>query len=138
MKNEEYVKFVEEENYPTEPTVELASKFEDERGVIQNLLNTPINHIAVIDSKAGAIRSNHYHKLNSHYIFVVSGEIEYHERFINGTNVIIKKYGPGEMFFTGPQKVHKFVSLTDSKVFTFAKNFRGEQHDEQDTVKAEF
>jgi quercetin dioxygenase-like cupin family protein len=138
MNNQEYAAAVDKEQYPTDPTVPLASNFVDERGVIQNILFSPINSVAIIESKAGSVRSNHYHKTDSHYLYVLSGKLEYSERNINGTAVIVRTYGAGEMFFTGPQKVHKVVFLEDTVLLSLAKNVRDHEHHEQDVVRKEF
>ncbi len=138
MKNSDYTKAVEQEQYPTDPSVELADSFVDERGRIQNIVHTPINSVAIIESKAGSVRSNHYHKTDSHYLYVLSGKLEYYERHINGSNVVIKTYGPGEMFFSGPQKVHKVVFLEDTVLLSLAKNVRDHDNHEKDVVRVEF
>ena len=80
----EYIAAVEAGNFPDDPRVPLDHKFEDERGVIKNLLHTPIMSVAMITSKKGTERANHFHRSNSHFAYVVSGKIEYFERDIEG------------------------------------------------------
>lgn len=138
MNNKEYSNAVDSGQFPTDPSVPLADRFTDDRGFIQNILHSPINSVAIIESKAGSVRSNHYHKTDSHYLYVLSGKVEYSERHINGSNVIVKTYGPGEMFFTGPQKVHKVMFLEDTVLLSLAKNVRDHEHHEQDVVRMEF
>ena len=94
----------------------LENPFIDNRGIIQNILNQSINAVAIITSKKGSIRSNHYHKENDHYLYIMSGSLEYYERELDeiGSNIKPIVYKTGEMFYTGPNKVHKVVFLEDT------------------------
>jgi len=115
--------------------ISLDSCFTDERGTIQNILNKTFNHTAIITSKKGCVRSNHYHKQNSHYIYLISGEIEYWERDINNDNKEMIVCKAGDMIFSPPNKVHKTIFLSDTTIITFAANYRGPEFDQFDTVK---
>lgn len=139
MNNREYAKLVDEKAFPKEQQVPLDPPFEDARGVIQNLLLTPINSVAVIKSKAGSIRSNHYHLTDWHYIYVVSGSLKYYERGVEDTvKPAPRLFKSGDMFFTPPMKVHKVEFLEDTVIMTFAKNIRDHEHHEEDVVRMEF
>ena len=118
--------------------IELGSKIDDNRGYIQNILNISFNHCAMITSKAGSIRSNHYHLTNSHYIFVVSGEMEYWERNLDGSDNKMILCKPNDLIFTGSNLIHKTVFTQDSVIMTFAANYRGPEFDQEDTVHMEF
>src|ERR1700675_3073177 len=112
MNNKKYTQAVEQNKYPVSALVPLDMPFVDERGAIQNLLNTSINGAAILTSKKGSIRSNHYHREDFHYLYIISGSMEYYERDLNeefvGKPLIINA---GEMVFTPPLKVHKTVFL---------------------------
>src|ERR1700678_2966445 len=101
MNNKEYTDAVVAKRYPGIEIVPLDKPFIDDRGVIQNLLNTPISGTAVITSIKGSVRSNHYHREDFHYLYVVSGSMEYYERGVDekftGKPLVIKA---GEMVFT--------------------------------------
>jgi quercetin dioxygenase-like cupin family protein len=116
----------------------LGSSFVDDRGTIQNIINTPISHVAIITSKAGSIRSNHYHLVNSHYIYVQSGLMEYWERDLDGSNTKMVLCNPGDMIYSESNKVHKTVFLEDTTIITFAAGYRGPEFDKDDTVHMEF
>ena len=49
--------------------------FTDERGIITNIIDVPIKHVAIITSAAGSRRGHHYHPAQGQYIYVISGEI---------------------------------------------------------------
>jgi dTDP-4-dehydrorhamnose 3,5-epimerase-like enzyme len=118
--------------------VSLGSSFVDERGIIQNIINASFNHVGIITSKKGCTRSNHYHLTNSHYMYIISGKMEYWERDLNSDIITMDICEPGEMVFTGSKLVHKTVFLEDTVMMTFAANYRGPEFDKNDTVKMEF
>jgi quercetin dioxygenase-like cupin family protein len=139
MNNKEYTAQVDQGNYPSNKKVPLPKPFVNENGVIQNLLNTSINGTAIITSLAGSVRSNHYHKEDFHYLYVVSGSMEYYERGIEehfvGEPLIVKA---GEMVFTPPLKVHKTVFLEDTVMLSFSKRNRDHVSHEEDIVRVRF
>jgi dTDP-4-dehydrorhamnose 3,5-epimerase-like enzyme len=50
----------------------------DVRGAITNIFEGRIEHIALITSKKGTVRANHYHKEDHQYIYLLSGAFESH------------------------------------------------------------
>ena len=52
----------------------------DDCGSIQTLINCQIRNVALITSKKGSIRSNHYGKTNWHYMYMLSGSADYYWR----------------------------------------------------------
>jgi len=140
MNNKEYTSLVAVGNFPDEIIVPLDPPFEDARGKIQNLVLSPITSTAIITSKAGTVRSNHYHNANWHYLYIVSGSMEYYERDVDvsGENIkpIIVK--AGEMVFTGPMKVHKTIFLEDTIMMSFGTGTKDHEHHEEDLVRVEF
>ena len=80
MNNKEYTEAVDKGYYPVDKIVSLPEPFINDKGIIQNLLLFPITSIAVITSKAGSVRSNHYHKTDWHYLYILSGSMKYYEK----------------------------------------------------------
>jgi quercetin dioxygenase-like cupin family protein len=140
MKNKEYTDAVENGDYPENPTVSLDAPFKDERGIIQNIINAKLNGVAIITSKAGTIRSNHYHKNDFHYLYVISGKLEYYERDLNedGSKMVPKLYTTGSLFFTPPNKVHKTVFIEDTVLLSMSKRNRDHNSHEEDLIREEF
>lgn len=140
MKNKEYTDAVENKNYPADPLVSLDLPFVDDRGVIQNLLNSPINGAAIITSKKGSIRSNHMHQEDFHYLYVMSGSLHYYERDLkqDGSTISPVLYVAGQMIFTPPFKVHKVVFLEDSILISLSKRNRDHLSHEEDLIRVEF
>lgn len=139
MNNREYTTLVENKQYPENPLVPLEEKFSDKRGYLRNLIHTPISSVAFIHTKKGQERSNHYHKTDFHYLYIISGEVEYWETDVENTQEIKKiKLKAGDLFFTPPMKLHKVIALTDCDMMSFAKNIKDPEHYEEDVVRKEF
>lgn len=139
MKNTDYTEAVEKNNYPNDPKVPLDHEFKDERGVIRNLLHTPIQSVAYITSKVGTERANHWHSTDHHYTLILSGKIEYWERDIEGISIPKSwVFVAGDMFYTRPQIVHKMCFLEDTIFMTFSKVKKDHDHYEEDVVRVKF
>lgn len=119
-------------------TFKLGNRIEDERGFIQNLVFTDMQSAAIISSKKGSVRSEHFHKTGFHYLYVISGEMQYFERPLNGMfpeqDLIVKA---GGMVYTGPEIVHKTVFLQDTVLLSLTSN-HSQSEQELDTVKEKF
>lgn len=109
----------------------------DKNGTITNILFQPVEHVAVIESPKGAVRSNHWHKKSWHFLYVLSGRMEYAERKLDGSDRKVLIVGPGEMVFTGPNLVHRTTFLEDTVMLSLTNNASQENH-EEDLVKEEF
>jgi quercetin dioxygenase-like cupin family protein len=138
MNNKEYTALVDGGAFPPVTTVPIDPGFVDARGEIRNLLLTPITSVAVIDSKRGSVRANHYHRTDWHYAYVISGKVLYFERAIGATDVSDPvAYTAGDMFFTPPMREHTMLFAEDSVIMTFAKNVRDHATHEADLVRVE-
>ena len=73
----------EMENWPVYPLVDMEKPFVDVRGSIQPLVDSLMKSAVMIESKAGSLRANHYHKTDWHYCYVISGKIEYYYKKLN-------------------------------------------------------
>lgn len=135
----EYMEAIAKEEYPTDPIVPLAHQFKDERGTILNLIFSDIKSVALISSHKGTERSNHYHKTDSHFLFVLFGEMEYYERNLedpfDDTHIIVKQ---GQMVFTPPLKVHKTVFTKDTLLLSCSKQTRTYELHKEDMVKENY
>lgn len=108
----------------------------DNRGSIQSLVNFPVKNISLITSKKGSIRSNHYHKNDWHYMYMLSGKAEYYFR-PTGTDEPLKMviFKQGDLVFTPPLEDHVTVFLEDSTFLAMSRNPRDQQAYESDVVR---
>lgn len=115
-------------------------QFIDERGGITSVLsgdNPNIKSILLITSKAGSVRSNHYHKKDMHYCYIISGKAEWLEKPVAGGAVESQILEAGDMVFTPPMIMHTVKFLEDTVFFAFATESRLQEDYEADTIRVE-
>ena len=112
-------------------------EFIDSRGGITRILESesPIRSILSITSANGSIRSNHYHKKDTHYCYLVSGKMEWYELPVEGGETESAVLGPGDMVFTPAMTIHAVRFLEDSVFLAFATESRNQKDYEADTVR---
>jgi len=87
--------------------VKLEKPFIDARGNIQPLVDEMMRSAVMIESKAGSIRANHFHKTDWHYCYVISGQLEYlHRPTGSDAEPAVIVVDEGEMVFTPPLVDH--------------------------------
>jgi dTDP-4-dehydrorhamnose 3,5-epimerase-like enzyme len=124
--------------YPTGPIVSMPMPCEDDRGVIQTLVDGGIQCIQVITSKANTVRANHYHKTDSHYMYVVKGVMKYFHRPAEDKSapewLLVKA---GQMVYTPPLVEHAVEFLEDSEFLNITGKPRDQGSYEDDLVRVE-
>ena len=128
----------ERHRWPAHGVVKLEKPFQDVRGKIQPLVDEMMRSAVMIESRAGSLRANHYHKTDWHYCYVVSGVIEYMHR-PTGSNqpaqtIIVKA---GEMIFTPPMIDHGMKFPVDTVFLTLSRNPRDQATYEADVVRVD-
>jgi oxalate decarboxylase/phosphoglucose isomerase-like protein (cupin superfamily) len=123
-------------DWPRQTRVELDESHADERGAIQSLVNYPVKNVSLITSKKGTIRSNHYHKTDWHYMYMMSGSADYYFR-PTGSNEPLQRllFKTGDLVFTPPLEDHATVFLEDSLMVVMSRNPRDQASYEEDVVR---
>ncbi len=124
--------------WPRTTHVALDDSHADARGSIQSLVNFPVKNVSLITSKKGTMRSNHYHKTDWHYMYMLSGCAEYYFR-PTGTSAPLKKviFQQGDLVFTPPMEDHLTVFLEDSTLLAMSRNPRDQATYESDVVRVD-
>ena len=122
-----------------DPLVKLLEPFSDARGDIQPLLDDePMRSALTIRSVAGSVRANHYHYTDWHYLYVISGRMEYYYRAVDSdeppTHLTVL---PGQMIFTPAMVVHRTDFPEDTLCVTLSGNPRDQESYEADLVRVE-
>ena len=117
----------------------LLETHSDQRGVISDIFyNMDINHVAMINSKAGVHRGDHYHKKTTQYTLIIKGKLEYWSKDINSDEpskyIIMEE---GDLIVSPPLVVHSFKMLTDNQMMVFTIGERGGKDYEKDTYRQE-
>jgi dTDP-4-dehydrorhamnose 3,5-epimerase-like enzyme len=94
----------------------IKAAFEDARGAITNVLEEPVSHIAIISSKKGSVRANHYHPKQIQYIYLISGSYEDVSKDLKKENTPVQKNTivAGDLVITPPMIAHAMRFLEDS------------------------
>ena len=125
-------------SWPDEDIVPLEKPFVDDRGAIQPLVDRMMKSAVMIQSNAGALRANHYHKTDWHYCYVISGSIEYYHRVTGSTDepemLLVKQ---GQMVFTPPMIDHGMKFPEDTVFLTLSRNPRDQATYEADVVRVD-
>lgn len=107
----------------------------DRRGTITNLFEGRIEHVALITSKMGSVRANHYHKEDHQYIYLVSGAYESHCCEVNNPEKKqVLQVRPGDIVSTPPLVAHAQKFTQDSVFLAFSTRQREHGKYEDDTV----
>ena len=126
----------ERATWPSHGAIKLEEPFVDGRGSIKPLVDIMMRSAVMIDSKAGSLRANHYHKTDWHYCYVISGQIEYLHRQTGSDQepmkIIVNK---GEMIFTPPMIEHGMKFPVDTLFLTLSRNPRDQKSYEADVVR---
>lgn len=122
--------------WPKETLVETDSPFIDERGEIFPIVDVPLQSAAILFTKKGAVRANHYHKTDWHYCYVVCGKIDYYERPVNSKDTPSKMtFIKGQTFFTPPMVEHVMLFPEDTVFITLSRNPRTHKEYEDDIIR---
>lgn len=123
---------------PKPSLIPLPPAFINDAGAIQNLVTGPaMRCVSIIRSRAGSVRSRHYHLTDAHWLYVLSGEMVYYERQIDGEYGEGKKVPQGAMVYTGPLLVHRTEFPVDTVLISMSKNPRDTESHESDLVRVD-
>ncbi len=115
----------------------INAEFKDERGEIANILEAPINHVAIITTKKGGIRANHYHPEQIQYVYLISGKFESHSKDLRKKDAKEEKVlvQAGDLIITPPMIAHAMRFLEDSVFLNLTTADRDPKNYEKHTVK---
>jgi predicted SAM-dependent methyltransferase len=109
----------------------------DKRGSITDVFyQGGVDHVAVVKSKKGAHRGDHYHKETTQHILITQGTMEYYYAPFNNPGAVkCIKVGPGDMITTPPYEIHTLRFPTDNEFMVFSTGKRGGKDYESDTFR---
>ena len=107
----------------------------DGRGEITNIFEGRIEHIALITSKKGTVRANHYHKQDHQFIYLVSGAFESHSVDVqNPEKRQVLEIKPGDIVETPALIAHAQKFTEDSVFLALTTRQREQGKYEEDTI----
>jgi quercetin dioxygenase-like cupin family protein len=126
----------EKATWPKDVIVTLEKPFVDVRGALRPLVDRLMKSAVLIESSAGTIRANHYHKTDWHYAYLLSGEMDYYHRPTGTSHPPERlRVKTGQMIYTPPMVDHAMVFPTDTVFLTLSRNPRDQASYEADVVR---
>ena len=114
----------------------LGERFENDAGWIQNLAEHPVGGVAVLFCKAGSSRSHHWHKTDSHDLYVLSGSMRYVESALPISGLPYQRtIVAGEMVRTGRHIMHSTYFPVDTSLISLSAHARTKAEHEADLVR---
>jgi quercetin dioxygenase-like cupin family protein len=113
----------------------VTDRFEDARGVIQDILPGPIDQVTEIFTRKGSVRGNHIHKETAQWTYVVWGELR--RAWIEDDGIHESTHGPGELITEPPGIPHAWKAELDTLVLVFTRGPRSGENYEKDTIRLE-
>ena len=105
----------------------------DRRGSIISIVDEKVKNVSIITCLPKTIRSNHWHKKDWHYMYVLEGEMEYF--YVSKKKIFFMKIKKGENVFTPPLELHATYFSMKTVLLVSSKNPRDKKTYENDTVR---
>ena len=105
----------------------------DPRGSILSIVDEKVNNVSIITCLPKSIRSNHWHKKDWHYMYVLEGVMEYF--YVIKNKIYYMKLSKGENVFTPPRELHATYFPVKTILLVSSKNKRNKRIYEQDTIR---
>lgn len=110
----------------------------DIRGNIISIVDDDIKNVSLITCNAGSIRSNHFHKKDYHYMYVLEGEIDYFYKDLENEEVRYFKIKKNDIIFTPNNEIHATFFPIHTKLIVSSNLPRDQKTYEDDTVRVDF
>jgi quercetin dioxygenase-like cupin family protein len=105
----------------------------DVRGSILSIVDEKVENVSIITCLPKTIRSNHSHKKDWHYMYVLEGVMEYF--YVIGNRIFFMKIKKGENVFTPPKELHATYFPEKTVLLVSSKNKRDKKTYEKDTIR---
>lgn len=108
------------------------------RGEILSIVDEKVSNVSLITCNAGAIRSNHYHKKDFHFMFVLEGKIDYFYKSLINDNIKYIEVLTGENIFTPNNEIHATFFPVKTRLIVSSGLPRDQTTYENDTIRVKF
>ena len=111
---------------------------EDIRGSIFTMINENVQNVAIINSNKGALRGNHYHKKDWHYMMALKGCMEYFYFCNFEKKIKYLKVLKNQILFTPNLEVHATYFPENSQIIVLSGLPRDQATYESDVIRVDF
>ena len=114
----------------------IGKTFKDKRGWLKKILDGNFSSCIEIYSKKGSVRANHYHKKDTHFIYVINGEILYfYKDRKKRAKTKFKLMKKNDLFFTPAMQEHMAYFTKNTHFLAFSTRKRTKFDYEKDLIK---
>ena len=114
----------------------VGKTFKDKRGWLKKILDGNFSSCIEIYSKKDSIRANHYHKKDTHFIYVINGEILYfYKDRKKRAKTKCKLMKKNDLFFTPAMQEHMAYFTKNTHFLAFSTRKRTKFDYEKDLIK---
>ena len=124
--------------YKKSKILPIIERSNDNRGSILSIVDHQVRNVSIIESQKNTIRSNHYHKKDFHFMYVLEGEIDYFYKSLENEKVKYIKVSQGNTIFTPNLEIHATYFPINTKLVVSSGFARDKKTYEEDTVRIEF
>ena len=124
--------------YKKSKILPIIERSNDNRGSILSIVDHQVLNVSIIESQKNTIRSNHYHKKDFHFMYVLEGEIDYFYKSLENEKVKYLKVSQGNTIFTPNLEIHATYFPVNTKLVVSSGFARDKKTYEEDTVRIEF
>jgi oxalate decarboxylase/phosphoglucose isomerase-like protein (cupin superfamily) len=110
----------------------------DARGEILSIVDEKISNVSIITCAKSTIRSNHYHKKDFHFMYVLEGKIDYFYKSLENETIRYISVEVGDSIFTPCMEIHATFFPVTTKLIVSSGFPRDQKTYENDTVRVEF
>ena len=110
----------------------------DFRGQIKSIVDAEIKNVSIITCNSNSIRSNHYHKKDFHFMYVLKGVINYFFSDLEMNNIKYFRVEEGQTIFTPCLEIHSTHFPLDTTLIVSSGFPRDQKTYEADTVRVKF
>jgi oxalate decarboxylase/phosphoglucose isomerase-like protein (cupin superfamily) len=107
----------------------------DSRGEILSVVDETVQNVSIITSNPGAIRSNHWHHSDFHFMYILEGEIDYFYKDPETGEIVYLKVRAGDNIFTPDNELHATYFPVKTVMVVSSKFPRDQETYERDTVR---
>lgn len=109
------------------------TRSKDSRGSIISIVDEKVKNVSIINCLPKTIRSNHWHKKDWHYMYIMEGIMEYF--YVIKNKIFFMKLKKGDNVFTPPKELHATYFPVKTVMVVSSKNKRDKKTYEKDTVR---
>ena len=92
--------------------------------------------VSVLECPAGSVRANHWHREDRHWLYIVTGGVDYYERPIGATELPEPQlFEAGDMIYTPPMVEHALKFTRDTILVSMSDRSRTHEEHEADVVR---